>query len=104
MSKKTIEEEINEFIELWDFNKQSSFLREIIPLFELYDVDDENDWVKKEVGGDAMNVGTVRLLRTVYLMSRICEFHAGTMCVTNCKFKNLWKRMEVETNKEPITN
>lgn len=92
MSKKTIEEEINEFLQVWDCDQQVDFLRDIIPLFELYDVSDEDDWVKNAVGED--NERHVRLIRTVYLVSRIAEFHAGPLCRINVGFKNLWKRME----------
>jgi hypothetical protein len=92
--KKTIEQEINDFLESWDCQQQIAFLRDVIPLFELYDVEDEDDWVEKEVGGDEENVRNVRLIRTVYLVSRIAEFHAGKLCGMNIHFKNLWKRME----------
>lgn len=92
--KKTIEQEINDFLENWDCKQQIAFLRDIIPLFELYDVEDEDDWVEKQVGGDEENVRNIRLIRTVYLVSRIAEFHAGNLCGINIHFKNLWKRME----------
>lgn len=92
--KKSLEEEINEFLNDWDFRSLTNFLRDIIPLFELYDVEDEDDWVEKAVGGDAENVRTVRLIRTVYLVSRIAEFHAGKLCSINIKYKNIWKKME----------
>lgn len=70
----------------------TSFLREIIPLFELYDVEDETDWVKDEVGEE--NERNVRLIRTVYLMSRIAEFHTDRLCTLKIKFRDLWRRME----------
>jgi hypothetical protein len=90
--KKDINEEINDFLASWDCDRMISFLREIIPLFELYDVEDENDWVKDAVGEE--NERNVRLIRTVYLMSRIAEFHSGRLCNLNVRFKHLWKRME----------
>lgn len=90
--KKDINEEINDFLSSWDCEKMISFLREIIPLFELYDVEDESDWVKDAVGEE--NERNVRLIRTVYLMSRIAEFHSGRLCSLNVRFKHLWKRME----------
>lgn len=92
--RKSLEEEINAFLEKWDCKQQIAFLRDIIPLFELYDVEDEDDWVAEKVGGDEENVRNVRLIRTVYLVSRICAFHAGMMCTINCHFKDLWKKME----------
>jgi hypothetical protein len=92
--KRSLEEEINDFLESWDCKQKIAFLRDIIPLFELYDVEDEDDWVEKAVGGDKENVRTVRLIRTVYLVSKIAEFHAGRMCTIKGRFKDLWKRME----------
>ncbi len=92
--KKSIEDEINAFLEKWDCKKLCDFLRDIIPLFELYDVEDEDDWVKEAVGEE--NERNVRLIRTVYLVSRIAAFHAGTLCCINVEFKDLWKRLEKE--------
>lgn len=91
-SKITLEEEINAFLEKWDADQMRNFLRDIIPLFELYDVEDEGDWVTDIVGeSDERNV---RLIRTVYLVSRIAEFHAGTLANIKMNFKDLYKRME----------
>ncbi len=96
MKPKTIESEINEFLDLWDCAALVSFLKDIIPLFELYDVEDEDDWVKNAVGeGDTRNV---RLIRTVYLVSRIAEFHAGKLCTIKAKHPQLWKRLEKTAN------
>lgn len=92
MSKKTIEEEIINFLEIWDCKQQIAFLRDIIPLFELFDVEDENDWVKNIVGEE--NERNVRLVRMIYLVSKIAEFHAGRLCRVNTNFKNLWKKIE----------
>lgn len=95
MAKKlTIEEEINHFLDRWDYKEQIQFLKDVIPLVELYDVEEDDDWVEKEVGGDIENVRNIRLIRTVYLMSKIAEFHAGKLCMINIEFKNLWKRIE----------
>src|SRR6185436_12131285 len=90
--KKDINEEINDFLASWDCERMISFLREIIPLFELYDVEDENDWVKDAVGEE--NERNVRLIRTGYLMSRIPEFHSGRLWNLSVRFKQLWQRME----------
>lgn len=87
---------------MWGCKELTSFLRDIIPLFELYDVEDEDDWVEKTVGGDAENVRTIRLIRTVYLVSRIAEFHAGKLCTINVNFKNLWQKMQKQGMVEQI--
>lgn len=90
--KKDLETEINDFLQKMDCDRLTSFLRDIIPLFELYDVEDESDWVTDSVGQE--NERNVRLIRTVYLMSRIAEFHAPLLATLKFNFKNLYKRME----------
>lgn len=92
MKNKTLEQEINEFLEDWDCNQLTSFLRDIIPLFELYDVEDDYDWVKDAVGEE--NERNVRLIRTVYLISKIAENHAGNLPSVKVKFKRIFERME----------
>lgn len=92
MAKKTVEQEIEAFLQSWGCDEMTRFLRDIIPLFELYDVEEENDWVKDAVGEE--DERNVRLIRTVYLMSKIAENHAGKLCLLNCNFKRLYQRME----------
>lgn len=92
MTKKTIEREINDFLLEWDYHQISEFFRYIQPLLELYDITDDKDWVAEQVGED--DATNVRLIRTVYIMSRMCEEFAGRFVTINCKFKDLWKRLE----------
>ena len=92
MSKKTLESEIEEFLKMWGVDEQISFLREVLYLFEMYDINDESDWVANAVGDD--NERNFRLLRTVYIMSRVAAIHASTLSAINCRFKDLWKKME----------
>ena len=89
--KKTIEEEITQFLDYWDFPKMQDFMRDIVPLMDLYDNENE-DWVKNAVGED--NELNVTIVRSVYLISRIAEMHAGRLCYINASFKRLWERME----------
>lgn len=96
MKKKTIEKELEEFLQTWNCEQMTAFLRDIIPLFELFDVEDENDWVANEVGKE--NEQNVRLVRTMYLVSRIAEFHAGKLCTLKINHKGLWKRLETMAN------
>lgn len=93
----TIEKEIESFLNEWGCDEMVSFLRDVSPLYELYDVDEDDDWVAKLVGKDQET--TIRLIRTVYLLSRISEFHAGKFLNINMKYKKLWKRMEKEHGK-----
>lgn len=90
--KKTLEDEINEFLEYWNADQMCAFLRDIIPLFELYDVEDEDDWVADAVGKE--NERNIRLIRTVYLVSRIAEFHAGKLAAVKINFKEIYRKME----------
>jgi len=91
-NKKTVEQEINESLEKWDCKQLSEFLRDVIPLLELYNVDEEHDWVRDAVGDDSLQ--NVRLIRTVYLISKIAENHAGALCSFKVNFRNLYKRIE----------
>lgn len=89
-----MEEEINLFLESWSSKEMIGFLDDVIPLIELYDVDENDDWVKDAVGEE--NERNVRLIRTIYLVSRIAESHAGKLSLINMRFKGLWKRIEME--------
>ena len=73
----------------------SAFLRDIIPLFELYDVEQEDDWVADAVGDE--DTRNVRLIRTVYLISRIAEFHAGKLSSMKIRFREIYLRMEKQS-------
>lgn len=92
MPKKTLEFEINEFFELWGEKELISFFADVFPLLELYNVDENDDWVRDAVGED--NTQNVRLIRTVYLLSKVADKHAGKLSRTNAYFKNIWQRIE----------
>ncbi len=91
--KFSIETEINRFLDSWGIEEMTNFMNEILPLVDLYHIDDE-DWVSEIVGEE--NTTTVRIVRTVYLTSRIAEIFSGKFCTINIKHKNLWKKMEKE--------
>ena len=92
LAKKNIEAEINEFLEMLDVNSMISFLTCAFTLTELYNVEEEEDWVEKLVGPE--QVITIRSIRTVYLMSKFAELQAGKLASTRVRFKDLWKRLE----------
>jgi HJR/Mrr/RecB family endonuclease len=92
MTKKTVEQEINEFVELWDAKTLVSFLECTMHLTELYSVEKDFDWVEKEVGKH--QTSTIRLIRTVYLISKLADVHAGKLATIKARFKNLWQRLE----------
>ena len=90
--QKPLVDQIEKFLDIWDRDAMVSFLREITELVELYDVDEDNDWVKDYAGEDDKN--NVRLIRTVYLMSRIAEFHAGKLASVRAHCKNIYKKLD----------
>lgn len=90
--KKSVEQLINNFLMDWSVDEMTAFIRDLIPIFELYDVDLDDDWVEKEVGKE--NERNVRLIRTVYLISKFSENHAGRLCSIKANFPGLWKKME----------
>jgi hypothetical protein len=90
--QKTLNDQLNAFLELWGANEMIQLLKDILPFFELYDVDEHDDWVEKRVGKE--DTQNVRLARTIYLISKFCAHHTGRMARTNCEFKDLWIKME----------
>jgi hypothetical protein len=71
-----------------------TLLKDIIPMVELYNIDENNDWLEAEVGKE--NKTTVRLARTMYLLSKLAHNNAGKLCRVNCAYPKLWQRMEKE--------
>lgn len=90
--KKDIVQEIESFLHQWDQKTHVEFLKSIIPLVDLYDVEKEDDWVKDAVGEE--NEQNVRLIRTVYLISKFADFHSSKIALMNVRFKKLWKKLE----------
>lgn len=90
---KNVEQEINDFLEIWDCDQINLFFKNIIPLLNLYNVDEDKDWVKDIVGKEDLR--NIRLIRTVYLLSIICENHSGKMAQVKIHYKDLYKRLEV---------
>lgn len=90
---KDIQHQINEFLEVWNLDQQEKFLADVIPLFEMYyQIDKEGDIFERE--DTAQNAATVRLLRSVYLISKLAEYHAGKLATVRMQWPNLWKKME----------
>lgn len=99
--KKTVEEQINEAMFDWAGQPLIEFLRDCIALFKLWDIDDENDWVEEAVGGDDDNVRTVRLVRTVYILSQIAEKNTGRFVSLKTKYPKLCEKMEAMVSSMP---
>lgn len=94
--KKPIENVLSEAMLFFDSKNLIDLLTDIFPLSHLYDIaDDESDWVIEEVGEE--NEPNVRLIRTLYLISKIADNHAGKLSLFKCKFPGLFKRLEKES-------
>ena len=89
---KSIEDDIIEFLQYWNEEKLSNFYKSIMLLIELFDSEEEIDWIEESVGKE--NERNVRAIRLTYLISKFADFHAPELCRTNIKFKNLWKKIE----------
>ncbi len=89
--KKTIETEINAFLEEFDIVKLLDIIEDIMPLCDLYSINEKDDWVKDLIGDDHRHI---RILRTVYLLSRIAERHGGKMATMRMKHPRLFEKME----------
>lgn len=89
---KSIENELAEAIIYFDCKSLISFITDVYQLCELYEVDEEDDWVKDKVGED--DEQNVRLIRTIYIMSRIAERQSGMLLSFKMKFPKLYQRLE----------
>lgn len=92
MPKKDLQQEINEFLELFDIKSLIQLLECSMPLTELYNIEENNDWVEQAVGKD--EVSTIRMIRTVYLISKLAETSGGKLATVRARFKDLYKRLE----------
>lgn len=92
--KKTLEEDIADFLSYWDHKKQVEFVLDVIAVSELFD-DEHGNWIREAVGDE--DEKNVRMLRFVFLMSRMAEVHGSRIATINARFKGLWKRMQQES-------
>lgn len=96
--KSTLEDDINKFLEIWGVDDMLDFIRELGSVYELYDVNEDDDWVTNKVGKE--NESNVRIVRTVYIISRMAEMFSGKLCVTKMNLPLLHKRLEEAALKE----
>lgn len=89
--KRPIEDEINDMMEEYGARHICGLIREIYEFYELYDVDENDDWIEKQVGAE--NAREVRIIRTCYLLSRMAELHAGMLIGIRTKYPMLYKRL-----------
>lgn len=94
--KKSIEETVVDFMTEWNRESMSSFLRDIIPLVDMYDVDVKDNQLEVTLKHDKNKEDDMNicLLRTVYLIATIAEFHTGKLANIKMKFPNLRSTFE----------
>lgn len=93
MAKRSLEEELDEFLELWGLREMLSFVEDFGEILHLYNVSEEDDWVEKALG-EKVHVRDVRIARTIYLISRAAEVYGGRLCRIKAAHPGLWRRME----------
>lgn len=98
--KKTIHEEVNEILDIVNVDCINLFFKELYYLFELFDVDEKDDWVEKLVGKD--NVREVRLIRACYIVSRMAEHFSSKFCSVKAHHPNFWKRLQQYVEDEKL--
>ena len=94
MSKKnlSVNEKARGILQIFGPERLMSLVNDIWELFELYDVDEEDDWVANKVGEE--NVREVRLARTAYLLSLVAANHGKAFEKIQKKFPDFWKDAE----------
>lgn len=95
-----IDKELNAFFQEFDAKSFAALLRDLIPIVEMYDLDESGEAViDKVLDGDQQHKDAVVMIRTAYLISRLCDFHAGKLLSLRLSFKGLWKRLEDKSKK-----
>jgi hypothetical protein len=90
MAKRNISLEIVEFFHLWSVKDMTSFLENVLPIFEMFQ-EDEGVIVTPE---DEEHINNVKLVRYVYLLSYLAETYAGKFSRIKSQHKDLWRRLE----------
>lgn len=94
MSKKpiSVNEKAKGILQIFGPERLMQFIKDSWELYELYDVDEEDDWVAERVGEE--DVRGVRLARTAYLLSLVAANHAKAFEKIQRKYPDFWKDAE----------
>ncbi len=87
-----INSQVHGILKIFGPERLISFINDMWELFELYDVDEDNDFVSNEVGEE--NCREVRLARTAYLLSLVASNHSKALEKIQKKFPDFWKQAE----------
>lgn len=102
MKKIELDEEIDMFLMDWDYKQMKEFIELMVPILELYDVAEGEDWIYDAVGED--NERNVRLIQTVYLISKFAEAFSSRLCTIKMKYHRMWYRMEKYIKQKGLAN
>lgn len=92
MAKRTPEEEINAFLEIWGIDDLLKLIEELSLIFETYHIEDSD--IPIFDGKTKEEIANIRIIRTVYLISRIAELYSGKLCITKIKVPRLYENLE----------
>lgn len=70
-------EEMSKILGIYGHEQLCSLFDDTYELIKLYNVDENDDWVKDIVGAE--NVWEARVARTAYLLSRLAHNHADLL-------------------------
>lgn len=91
---RTVEEEINAFLNVYGPETFKLFLKDVEPLYDLYNSVDDEEWIEECEG--VAEINDIRLIRSVYLMSKVADLHALDLAKMKSNFRGLWIRMTKE--------
>jgi hypothetical protein len=92
MAKRTPEEEINAFLEIWGTDDLLNLLEEISLVFETFYMENTDSPILE--GKTDEEIANIRIVRSVYLISKIAELYGGKFCMTKMKVPRLYEKLE----------
>lgn len=92
MSMENYNKEMSEILGIYNCDKFIQLIEDIHELVVLYNVDDNDDWVRDIVGED--NTRNVRLARTAILLSRLADNHHRLLRRIHRVAPGFWQRAE----------
>lgn len=90
--KLSLEDEINEMLKVVHGDFVHDFFEELYLIFNIFNVTEDDDWVKTLVGED--NFTEVRFISTCYIFSRMAERFSSKFSQIKSHFPEFWKRLE----------
>ncbi len=96
MKLEKLEKQINEVLNDWAYKPIISMIKDIAPIITLYAVESNEAIELKKIDPEDQN--NVRLIRTVYLLLKFAENHAGKLAMLKSKYPKLASEMEKYRN------